>query len=207
MSTKFILVRHGQTEWNRVERFRGRIDVPLNETGRAQAEAAADRLEKIKIAAVFSSPLSRAVATAEAIAGRVGLSVQTMDGLLDVDFGQWQGLSPQEVSERFPAEFDLFRTAPVGLRFSGGESLEDVRLRVMAGVNDLVKKFEDCTVVLVSHNVVCRVLILAILGLDDSHYWQIGQENAAINAFVYDQRRGLTVTLVNDTCHLDSMSL
>lgn len=206
MSTKFILVRHGQTEWNRVERFRGRIDVPLNATGRAQAEAVANRLASYRIAAIFSSPLTRAMDTAEAIARRTGLVVEKLEGLNDLDFGQWQGLSPQEVAGKFPTEFDSFRTAPIGLRFPGGESLEDVRLRSTAAVNDLVPRYEDAIVVLVSHNVVCRILILALLGLDDSHFWQIGQENAAINAFVRDERRGFSVTLVNDTCHLDSIS-
>lgn len=201
--TKFILVRHGQTEWNRVERFRGRIDIPLNETGLAQAEAVGARLANSRIAAIFSSPLSRTMATAEPISRRTGVAVQRLDGLIDVDFGEWQGLSPNEVAERCPNEFALWSTKPKGLRFPGGESLEEVRLRAVSTVSDLVPRYDDSTVVLVSHNVVCRVLLLGLLGLDESHFWQIGQDNAAINAFVHDARRGFVVTLVNDTCHLE----
>ena len=103
--TRFILVRHGQTEWNRVERFRGRAEVPLNETGLAQAEATGRRIAvEWQPAAVYSSPLSRAVKTAEAIANRFDLPVQTHPGLADIDYGEWQGLTPEEVKERWPAQ-------------------------------------------------------------------------------------------------------
>jgi len=99
--TRIILVRHGQTEWNRIERFRGRADVPLNGTGIAQAEATGRRLARLaKPAAVYSSPLSRAVVTAGKIARPHGLSVQATDGLIDIDYGKWQGLTPRQVEER-----------------------------------------------------------------------------------------------------------
>ena len=96
--TRIVLVRHGETEWNRVERFRGRADVPLNQTGIAQAEATARRIEKgWEVTAVYASPLVRALRTAEAIAQRFALDVQVHPGLIDIDYGAWQGRSPDDV--------------------------------------------------------------------------------------------------------------
>ncbi len=92
--TRFILVRHGQTEWNRVERFRGRADLALNETGIRQAEAVAERLSRWQVATVYTSPLQRASVTAQTLASHLGLAVQPLDALIDIDFGRWQGLWP-----------------------------------------------------------------------------------------------------------------
>jgi len=96
--TRFVLVRHGQTEWNRVERFRGRADIPLNETGLAQAKALARRLASWAIAAVYSSPLQRTRETGKAIARQLGLQVEPLEGLIDIDYGALQGLTPEEAS-------------------------------------------------------------------------------------------------------------
>jgi phosphoserine phosphatase len=97
MKTTMILVRHGQTEWNRVERFRGRADVPLNETGLRQAVLTAERIAcSWHPVAVYSSPLSRAQQTAQATARQFDLSVEVNEGLADIDYGKWQGLTPEE---------------------------------------------------------------------------------------------------------------
>ncbi len=200
--TKFFLVRHGQTEWNRIERFRGRVDIPLNETGRAQARAVAERLAPEQISAVFSSPLSRALETAKPIAEKHGLSVEIMDALTDLDFGSWQGLTPQEVSEKYPETYSDWLFHPERVKMPGGESLDEVRTRVLAAVKDLAPRFEDQTVVLVSHKAVCKVLLCAVLDLDNSHFWQIEQDNVALNVFDWNPKLGFVVQLINDTCHL-----
>ena len=97
MSTSIILVRHGQTEWNRVERFRGRIDIPLNQTGIDQAKKTAKRIStRWNPSAVYTSPLSRAKETAEIIAQSCKLAAQVNNGLIDINYGEWQGLTPEE---------------------------------------------------------------------------------------------------------------
>ncbi len=98
--TQIILVRHGQTEWNRVERFRGRANLDLNEVGIRQAEATAERVARWTVAAIYSSPLPRAKTTAQILARRLGLEVELLPGLIDIDYGQWQGLSPDEAAVR-----------------------------------------------------------------------------------------------------------
>jgi probable phosphoglycerate mutase len=203
--TRFLLVRHGQTAWNREERFRGRHDLLLDETGLRQAYAAAMHLLDQPVAAIYSSPLKRTVMTAKVIANQMGLPVERHEGLLDIDFGRWQGLNADEAKKQ---DAELFRTwleEPHKMRFPGGEGLDDVRKRVTAAVEQLAARHPDETVILVSHMVVCKVLLCAMLGLDNSHYWQVGQDVCAINAF--EIKGGIpTVSLINDTCHLENMA-
>ena len=105
--TRFILVRHGQTEWNRVERFRGRADVPLIEIGLAQAEANEWRVvAEWQPSAIYTGPLSRSVRIAEAIANHYGLQVQQHADLIDIDYGKWQGLTPEVARQRWAEESD-----------------------------------------------------------------------------------------------------
>jgi broad specificity phosphatase PhoE len=203
--TRFILVRHGQTEWNRVERFRGRADLSLDETGRRQAEAAALRLKGEKIAAIYSSPLKRTIETASILARQLKLPVQPFEGLLDIDFGSWQGLSPEEAAQQDSQLYKKWLEHPDEVSFPNGESLDIVRQRVVSGVEDVASKHHDQTVVLVSHKVVCQVLMCAMIGLDNSHFWQVRQDVNAIN--IFELRDGAPlVMLVNDTCHLKNMA-
>lgn len=199
--TRFILIRHGQTRWNRLQRFRGRVDIDLDRTGVRQAEAAAGRVARWEVKAVYSSPLKRAMRTAGIIARGLGLPVQPLEGVNDMDFGEWQGLPVSEARKRHPELFELWRFSPQRLQLPGGESLEDVRGRVVATIDELAASHEDQTICVVSHRVVCKVLLCHLLGLDNSHFWQIAQDATAINVFEVWQGR-LVVRLVNDTCHL-----
>jgi broad specificity phosphatase PhoE len=202
--TRFILVWHGQTEWNRVERFRGRADLSLDNTGRRQAEAAALKLRDWQVAAIYSSPLKRAIETASILARPLSLPVQPLEGLIDIDFGSWQGLSPEEVTRQDGELYKRWLERPHQVRFPQGESLEDVRQRVITAVEEVASRHKEQTVILVSHKVVCQVLMCAMLGLDNSHFWQVRQDVNAIN--IFEVRDGLPlVTLVNDTCHLKSL--
>jgi len=200
--TRFILVRHGQTEWNRIERFRGRADVPLNETGLAQAEATGRRVAaEWQPVAIYTSPLSRSVKTAEAIAKHYGLPVQPHPGLADIDYGEWQGLSPEEARQRWPEEIDAWYNRPHQARIPGGESLEDLRLRLMQTIHGLADRHPGETVVLVGHTVINRIILLGVLGLGIERFWRIKQDTCAIN--VFEAEGGdFTLASLNDTCHL-----
>ncbi|MDY6892259.1 MAG: histidine phosphatase family protein [Chloroflexota bacterium] len=202
--TRFILVRHGQTEWNRVERFRGRADLSLDETGLRQALAAALKLKDCDIAAIYSSPLKRARETASVIARQLGIPVTLEEGLIDIDFGSWQGLSPEEAAQQDKALYSKWLEYPHQVRFPQGESLEDVRQRVVAAVEHIAAEHSNRTVILVSHKVVCQTLLVAMLGLDNSHFWQVKQDVCAINTFELSDSFS-TVIQLNDTCHLESL--
>jgi len=197
-----ILVRHGQTEWNRIERFRGRADVPLNATGLAQAEATAQRVAtQWKPAATYSSPLARALKTAEAIARYTNQPVQVHPGLCDIDYGEWQGLSPEEVRQHWSTELETWYKHPHLARIPGGETLDEVRQRATAALNELIALHPGQSLALVGHTVVNRLILLEVLGLGNHRFWHLRQEPCAINLFEVEAGDFTLITL-NDTCHL-----
>ncbi len=203
---RIIVVRHGETEWNREEKFRGRADLALTERGWRQARAMAERLAQWPVAAIHASPLRRAMMTAQAQAQHLGLPVEEVPGLVDIDYGQWQGLSPQEVSQRFPQLYGQWLATPHLVQIPGGESLAQVRERAWRALHEIIAQWREETVAVVSHMVVCRLLLCAALGLEDSHFWQLEQDVGAIN-IVETRNELLTVTLINDTCHLKGLAL
>jgi broad specificity phosphatase PhoE len=200
--TCIILVRHGQTEWNRVERFRGHADVPLNETGLGQAEATGQRIaEEWQPTAIYSSPLSRAVKTAEAIAKHYNLPVQTHPDLTDIDYGEWQGLTPDEAQERWPEAVHAWYNKPESACIPGGETLASLRQRAMCTVNELASHHIGQTIVLVGHTVINRIILLGVLGLGNERFWHIRQDTCAINVFEAEKNDFILVSM-NDTCNL-----
>ena len=197
--TEIILARHGETEWNVEEVFRGRIDVELNATGLRQAELLAEYLSDIKIDAIYSSPLRRALKTAKIIARYHKLKVEITPGLIDCDFGKWQGLSLREVKDRYKEPYTEWLENPHLVKMPEGESLDEVRARALKVVG-VVAKYEG-TVVLVAHRVVNKVLICALLGLDNSHFWNIRQDVCGITTFTYENKQ-FTLTEHNNTSYL-----
>jgi broad specificity phosphatase PhoE len=203
--TFVYLVRHGQTAWNKSEIFRGRADVPLNEIGLKEAELAAEYFRGKKVDAVYASPISRAIQTAEKIAGVLGLKVLLHPGITDMSFGDWEGRPINEVESNDADRFRLWQEGPHLLKVPGGETLEEVRTRSMAALEEVIQTHAHGTVIMVSHRVVTKVLICAILGLDNSHFWQIDQDATAINLVRY--RNGTyALSLMNETCHLKPLT-
>jgi len=198
---RVILVRHGQTDWNENGVFRGRIDVKLNRNGFRQAEIVGEALKVAAIDAVYCSPLSRALDTAAAIARHHGLAVETYEPVNDMNFGEWQGLKRPEVEARYPKLFQIWLTAPQRVEIPNGETLSQVRRRLLAGLESLRSLYPEGTLVIVSHGLTNKVLLCAMLGLYNSHFWKIKQDNAAINIFKYTGQ-GSKVFLLNDTTHL-----
>ena len=201
--TDIILARHGETEWNVEEVFRGRIDIELNQTGVKQAELLAEYLGGLKIDAVYSSPLKRALMTAEVIAGYHQLDVEIAPGLTDFDYGKWQGLPHQEVKEKYKELYAQWINNPNQVRIPAGESLGDVRERAIGVVNNVIAQYAG-TVVLVSHRVVNKVLICALLGLDNSYFWNIRLDIGGITIFTYENKRFI-LTGHNDTSFLNPL--
>jgi len=201
--TKIIIVRHGETEWNRDEIFRGRIDIGLNETGIRQAELLARYLRTREIKAIYSSPLQRARHTAEIIAQYQPVTIEVTPGLIDLNYGEWQGWPHSEVIEKYPVVYRQWLNNPHQVTIPGGENLDAVRQRAMAVINGVVAQHQGA-IVLTSHRVVNKVLILILLGLDNSHFWQVVQDTGGITTFVYAQRR-FTLTEHNNTGYLESL--
>jgi broad specificity phosphatase PhoE len=203
--TRIVLIRHGQTAWNEGvgERLRGRAEIELDEDGFRQARATAAKIACWDVAAVYSSPLKRAWSTASILAEPLGLQVQPLEGIIDIDYGRWQGLSLDEAADDGGDLYRLWLESPQLVTFPQGESLEQVRHRALSAVEDLVAKHPGQTILLVSHKVVCKVLVCALLGLDNSHFWRVQQDLCATNIFEADEN-GFDMVTINDTCHLEA---
>jgi broad specificity phosphatase PhoE len=199
--TSIYLVRHGQTAWNKEEIFRGRTDVPLDETGLKQAELATEYFKGMEIHGIYSSPLTRAWQTAEKIAQSHSLKVQPLEGIIDLSFGNWEGHPHQEIKKIDSERYKQWVEEPHRVRLPGGESLDEVRIRSMAALEEVIQKHPGKTLVLVSHRVINKVLICGVLGIDNSHFWQIGQDTTAINLIRYKNGKFI-LSILNETCHL-----
>jgi probable phosphoglycerate mutase len=150
--------------------------------------------------------MRRAMQTAEPIARANGLTAHPLEGLMDINFGEWQGLSPDEVAQRYPALYKAWLEAPHTVHFPGGETLDDVRSRVVAGLDEVVARHPEQAVALVSHTVVNRVLLCAVLEWGNDHFWRLWQETCAVNVFDVEKDGAFTIALLNDTCHLQTLS-
>jgi broad specificity phosphatase PhoE len=147
--TTILLARHGETDWNREGRFQGHADPPLNATGRAQAAELAAELEAVGLAAVYSSPLRRALETAQAVAAEHGLDPVAVDALREVDVGSWQGLTRAEIETQFPEQFARWLDYDQG--WEDGESYEEMGRRAVAALLELAVAHEDERILAVTH--------------------------------------------------------
>jgi broad specificity phosphatase PhoE len=200
--TKILLVRHGHVEGISPERFRGRTDLPLTPEGEQQARATAQRIAaRWRPAAIYSSPMGRCIATASAISQPLGLPPVAIPGLNDIDYGKWQGLTPEEARCQWAGEVDIWYRYPDWAAIPGGETLQDVLARTAAVVRDVIRQHPDDTAVLVGHDSVNRVILLYALGLPLSRYWHIRQSPCGINEIEAEPGRFVIVS-VNQTGHL-----
>jgi broad specificity phosphatase PhoE len=204
---RLILIRHGETESNRERLALGREDVPLNERGRRQAAALATSLAGVPVAAVYSSPLCRAVETARPLAEARGLEVQVEEDLIEMAVGDLEGLSPQEMLERY-GDFlrEWFSTQAGGLRMPGGESLQDVQDRAWAAIERLRERHPEETVVVVTHNFTIHAILCQVLGLPLASFRRLRHDLGAKAVLEVRDDRAIVISL-NDTCHLEAEGL
>lgn len=181
MTTRFCLVRHGETDWNAQGRLQGQTDIALNEAGRAQAKAAAARLAAHRFAAIYSSDLSRAMETAAAAAGP-GHEVQPTPALRERRFGAFQGLTHAEAEARYPADHARFRAREPDHRPPGdAESLRDLAARIEAALTDLADRHRGQTLLIVTHGGALDVAYRLATGRDLMEKRDFPLLNAALN--------------------------
>jgi len=154
--TELLIVRHGETDWNAQLRFQGHADQPLNETGRAQAHALADELAGLRVDAVYSSDLARARETAEILAARLRVPVTTLRELREIDVGNWEGLTREEIDARFPDGTRARRRGEIA--WSGGETYDDLAARALPALVRIGNAHPGGRVVVVGHGGTIRAL-------------------------------------------------
>lgn len=199
--TRILLVRHGQTEWNQQEIFRGRADIPLSATGIRQAMALAAHLVGEPFSAIYCSPLQRALVTAQHVGGTRGLRPHPVAGLTDMSYGAWEGQHHQQVRDQYPNLYARWISEPHLVRPPGGETLAEVRQRAADALDTIVNSHPEATVAVVSHRVVNKLLLCAALRLGNEGFWRIRQDTCCLNIVEWGAGRPCVV-LVNDTCHL-----
>ena len=200
--TRLLLLRHGQTELSRQRRYSGRGDPELTDIGRRQAADAARYLsQKGGIAAVVSSPLQRARATATAAADALGLPVQVDDDLIETDFGEWEGLTFLEAAQRHPDVHGRW-LRDTGLRPPGGESFDDVAARVHRVRDRIVADYGPSTVLVVSHVTPIKTLLRLALAAGPTVLYRLHLDLASLSIAEFYPDDGASVRLVNDTSYL-----
>jgi broad specificity phosphatase PhoE len=201
---RLILIRHGETDTNKARLALGRADVELNEHGRWQAQRLALSLKDKPIDAIYSSPLKRALATAEPIASSHALEVQVDEGLIEMDIGEMEGLTFQQVGERYPHFLQVWLGAQAANEpMPGGERLLDVQDRAWQAIERIREREEEGTVAAVTHNFVILTLLCRVLGLELADFRRLRHSVAGKSVLEIGRDRIIVVGF-NDTCHLDA---
>ncbi len=195
---RLLLVRHGETEWNRTGRYQGNSDIKLSVIGLRQAERLRDRLSGQRLDAVYSSDLKRALRTARIIASKHNLRVTLCKELRETDFGKLEGLTFDEIKRYYP-EWDGMDS---NVSIPGGESLSNLASRTKLFVSRLVEHCDDETILVVAHGGSLRVLVCTLLGIGIEHWWQIRFDSASLT-IVEGYPDQTVLSILNDTSHLE----
>lgn len=207
-STRVFLVRHGATVLTAEDRFAGSINVPLSDEGREQAQRLALRLSDEPVAAVYASPLDRAMDTARILARPHSLTVQPRDALREISHGRWEQMTRREVEERYPEEAAAWDDDPFTFAPEGGETGLAVTARALPAVVEIVRAHPGETVAVVSHKATIRLLLSSLLGFDPRRYRDnLDQSPAALNIVDFREPTRARLTLFNDTSHYEPSGL
>jgi len=203
---RLLLVRHGETDWNREGRFQGQIDIPLNANGRAQAEAASNFLAPVCIQRAYTSCMARPRQTAEAIlATHPGVPLTSTTGLVEIGHGLWEGRLEQEIAAGWPELLAAWKRAPETVQMPEGETIHDVWNRALATWNRIAASLgDDETALVVAHDAVNKAILCALLGLTPADIWAIKQGNGGVTVIDYPKGPGErpVVAAMNLTTHL-----
>lgn len=199
---KLILVRHGETQWNRENRVVGFADIGLNDEGRKQVKRLALALKEERVDAIYASPLSRAWETAQEVARYHDEEVKADDAFKEMDAGELDGLTYEDMRDRYGELIKQWLSEPASVIMPGGESLANVQERAWLAVEKIREKHPDDVVMVVSHNFVILCIICKALGLDLSQFRRLRPHVASISILNIG-RRGMSLVLFNDTCHLE----
>ncbi len=206
---RILLVRHGETNWNRDGRFQGQIDIPLNENGHAQAAQAGEFLQTVQIDAAVSSSMKRPKETAQGILKnhpkvRLDLTAQ----LWEISHGEWEGMLETEIESGYSGMLETWQSQPETVQMPGGENLQDVWARAEKGWNDIVAAYSNAqtpqTVMVVAHDAINKAILCRLFGLGPEKFWQFKQGNGAVSVIDYHGGVGSLPVLsaANITTHL-----
>ena len=199
---KFFLVRHGETEWNKLGRFQGHTDISLNERGLSQARETAKASSEWGLCAIYSSPLIRTAQVAEEIAKVTAMPVSKQPGLKELSLGDLEGVNGEDMRNNWPEVFSAWRSNPEKVSMPNGESLVQLRERCWQAILDIEQKHSaDDSVTVISHNFAIRSIVGELLGVPLEHFHRMSLDLASVCTFDSDER-GRRLTGYNSTGHL-----
>ncbi|MEN9934542.1 MAG: hypothetical protein RLZZ387_1121 [Chloroflexota bacterium] len=204
---RLIMIRHGETDWNASLRYMGQAAVPLNANGRAQAQAAAYRLQRYGATALYTSDILRAEETASIVGETTGLAPRPMPELREIDVGQWEGYTPEELYRRFPDHMKEYERDPARTVRLGGESYAQLQERALVALNRIQQTHtKGETVLAVSHGGTIRALLCHVIGLDLAHFGRLWLDNGSLTELRLGSS-GWRLTRLNDAAHLEGTDL
>jgi probable phosphoglycerate mutase len=201
--TRILLIRHGETDWNRIRRFQGRSDLPLNQKGKDQAHALALALKDESLTAIYSSPLIRTLETARLIkVFHPSIPLFEEEGLVEMNLGEFEGMEAQRWAAEYPDFRRTWQETPASVIMPGGESLQEVQTRAIGTLERITKLYPtESTLLLCSHNFVNLTMLCYALRVPLDRFREVRQETAALNV-LYMQEERLWAKVVNERSYL-----
>lgn len=202
MVTKVLLIRHGETEWNKAGRFQGCKDIDLSDKGIVQAQYLSEKING-DFDYIYTSPLKRAVKTAEIINIYKKNQPVLINDLREIAFGQWEGLTISDISRKFPDEFNMWKNDRLEAPLCGGDlSLKKASIRASNAINEIVKKHNGKKIIIVAHGGIIKAGLIGIFGWDMTMYHKMILGNTAICEIAFQEDLNPILIRLNDTNHL-----
>lgn len=201
MTNTIYIVRHGQTEWNLLGKTQGHGNSDLTPKGIEQAELLADSMTKYPIDYIYSSDLGRAYQTAEIIGNKLSIEVEKTEALREMNFGTWEGRIIKDIIEEDPELYKMWRNEPHLAKIPQGETLSQIKERTDAFIKEINEKYDGKHIVLVTHSLCARIMLLSFLDSYVKNIYRINQANTALN-IIELRDYGPVVMKMNDTTHI-----
>ena len=202
MEKEIFLVRHGETDFNKELRYQGHMDVDLNQKGYLQAQKISKRLSTQKIDEVYSSDLKRAKNTAEVIVDPHNLKLNTRKGLREIDVGDWEGLTYDDLRKDYPDLIKKWYDNPISVSPPGGETLNEFEKRVVDCFHEIINQCQGEKIAIIAHGGTIRILLANLLEIPLNKNWQIEIHNTGLSIIKLIEKYPV-IKLLNSTYHLD----
>ena len=199
---KLYLIRHGETEWNSIKRWQGWTDIELSEKGRNQARLLGERMKNMDIDEIYSSPLKRAYETARPAAEAKGMEIKTMDCFKEINFGEWEGMTSEEISAKYGKEFGEFLKNPEEMPFSGEGSFKNVEKRIDKGFEKILEGKNGKSIAVVTHGGIIRIAVKYLLGIEGQWFNKTWIDNTSITLVEIHKNYNL-LRVLNDSSHIN----